>query len=150
LESLNEVAAALVSQLELAPLLHIVANRLRTLIAADTVHIALPHADGLRIEAAAGPDAEKVVGIPIPARSKTMRVLERKRTERVDSVIDDPEIDQETARLLEMRTALYVPLVLRGEAIGVITAQDKEGADPRFSAEDVRLAEVFAQRATVA
>jgi signal transduction histidine kinase len=150
LESLNEVAAALVSQLELAPLLHIVATRLRTLIAADTVHIALPHADGLRIEAAAGPDAEKVVGIPIPARSKTMRVLERKRTERVDSVIDDPEIDQETARLLEMRTALYVPLVLRGEAIGVITAQDKEGADPRFSAEDVRLAEVFAQRATVA
>ena len=150
LESLNEVAAALVSQLELAPLLHIVANRLRTLIAADTVHIALPHADGLRIEAAAGPDAEKVVGIPIPARSKTMRVLERKRTERVDSVIDDPEIDQETARRLQMRTALYVPLVLRGEAIGVITAQDKEGADPRFSAEDVRLAEVFAQRATVA
>src|SRR5690348_10035655 len=150
LESLNEVAVALVSQLELAPLLHIVASRLRTLIAADTVHIALPHADGLRIEAAAGPDAEKVVGIPIPARSKTMRVLERKRTERVDSVIDDPEIDQETARLLEMRTALYVPLVLRGEAIGVITAQDKEGADPRFSAEDVRLAEVFAQRATVA
>jgi signal transduction histidine kinase len=49
-----------------------------------------------------------------------------------------------------MRTALYVPLVLRGEAIGVITAQDKQGADPRFSAEDVRLAEVFAQRATVA
>jgi len=150
LESLNEVAAALVSQLELAPLLHIVATRLRTLIAADTVHIALPHADGLRIEAAAGPGAEKVVGIPIPARSKTMRVLERKRSERVDSVIDDPEIDQETARRLQMRTALYVPLVLRGEAIGVITAQDKEGADPRFSAEDVRLAEVFAQRATVA
>jgi signal transduction histidine kinase len=150
LESLNEVAAALVSQLELAPLLHIVANRLRTLIAADSVTIALPHADGLRIEAAAGPGAEDVVGIPIPARSKTMRVLERKQSERIDSVIDDPEIDQETARRLQMRTALYVPLVLRGEAIGVITAQDKEGADPRFSAEDVRLAEVFAQRATVA
>jgi signal transduction histidine kinase len=150
LESLNEVAVALVSELELGPLLHIVANRLRTLISADSVHIALPHADGLRIEAAAGPGAENVVGLPIPERSKTMRVLERKQSERIDSVIDDPEIDQETARRLQMRTALYVPLVLRGEAIGVITAQDKEGADPRFSAEDVRLAEVFAQRATVA
>jgi signal transduction histidine kinase len=150
LESLNEVAVALVSELELGPLLHIVANRLRTLIAADSVTIALPHADGLRIEAAAGPGAENAVGLSIPERSKTMRVLERKHSERIDSVLDDPEIDQETARRLQMRTALYVPLVLRGEAIGVITAQDKQGADPRFSAEDVRLAEVFAQRATVA
>ncbi len=150
LESLNEVAAALVSELELGPLLEIVANRLRALIAADGVTIALPHGDGLRIEAAAGPEAERVLGMSIPARSKTMRVLERKRSERVDSVLDDPEIDQETARRLKMRTALYVPLVLRGEAIGVITAQDKQGVDPRFTAEDVRLAEVFAQRASVA
>jgi signal transduction histidine kinase len=150
LESLNEVAAALVSELELGPLLELVANRLRALIAADSVTIALPYADGLRIEAAAGPDAERVHGVSIPARSKTMRVLERKRSERIDSVLDDPEIDQETARRLKMRTALYVPLVLRGEAIGVITAQDKQGADPRFTAEDVRLAEVFAQRASVA
>src|SRR5438067_4477003 len=92
LESLNEVALALVSELELGPLLHIVANRLRTLISADSVHIALPHADGLRIEAAAGPGAESVVGLPIPERSKTMRVLERKHSERIDSVMDDPEI----------------------------------------------------------
>jgi signal transduction histidine kinase len=150
LESLNEVAAALVSELELGPLLEIVASRLRSLLGAEVVTIALPHGDGLRIEAAAGPDAESMVGLSIPARSKTMRVLARKQSERVDSVLDDPEIDQETARRLNMRTALYVPLVLRGDAIGVVTAQDKEGADRRFTAEDVRLAEVFAQRASVA
>jgi signal transduction histidine kinase len=150
LESLNEVAAALVSELELGPLLDLVANRLRALIAADSVTIALPHADGLRIEAAAGPEAERALGVSIPARSKTMRVLERKRSERIDSILDDSEVDQETARRLKMRTAVYVPLVLRGEAIGVITAQDKQGPDPRFTAEDVRLAEVFAQRASVA
>ena len=150
LESLNEIAVALVSELELGPLLEIVANRLRSLIGAASVTIALPHRDGLRIEAAAGPDADDVRGMQIPSRSKTMRVLERRRTERIDSVIDDPEIDQETAKRMKMRTAIYVPLVLRGEAIGVITAQDREGTDPRFSAEDVRLAEVFAQRASVA
>ena len=150
LESLNEVAAALVSELELGPLLELVANRLRALIAADSVTIALPYADGLRIEAAAGPEADRALGVLIPARSKTMRVLERRRSERIDSVLDDPEVDQETARRLKMRTAVHVPLVLRGEAIGVITAQDKEGADPRFTDEDVRLAEVFAQRASVA
>ena len=150
LESLNEVAAALVGELELGPLLQLVATRLRSLIGAASVTIALPQGDGLRIEAAAGPDADNVLGMSIPARSKTMRVLERRRTERIDSVIDDPEIDQETARRMKMLTAVYVPLVLRGDAIGVITVQDKEGIDPRFSTEDVRLAEVFAQRAAVA
>jgi two-component system, NarL family, sensor histidine kinase DevS len=150
LESLNEVAVALVSEIELVPLLDLVADRLRELLHADSVSIALPHGDGMRIEAAAGLDTGNVVGMLIPPRSKTMRVLERAHSERVDSVLDDPEIDQETARRMQMRTALYVPLVLRGTAIGVVTARDKHGPDPRFSAEDVRLAEVFAQRATVA
>jgi signal transduction histidine kinase len=150
LESLNELAVALVSEIELVPLLDLVADRLRELLHADSVSIALPHGDGLRIEAAAGLEAENVVGMLIPARSKSMRVLERAHSERVDSVLDDPEIDQESARRMQMRTALYVPLVLRGTPIGVVTARDKHGPDPRFSAEDVRLAEVFAQRATVA
>jgi signal transduction histidine kinase len=150
LESLNEVAGALVAEFDLVPLLQIVAGRLRDLIDADSVTIALPHGEGLRVEAAAGANADSVLGMSIPTRSKSMLVLERKRSERVDSVIDDPEIDQETARRMQMRTALYVPLVLRGEALGVVTAQDKHGPDPRFTADDMRLAEVFAQRATVA
>ena len=79
-----------------------------------------------------------------------MRVLERKRSERVDSAIDDPEVDQDSARRLNMRAGLYVPLVFRDHAIGVVTARDKRGPDPRFSHDDLRLAEVFAQRASVA
>jgi signal transduction histidine kinase len=51
---------------------------------------------------------------------------------------------------MHMVTGLYVPLVLRGEAIGVITAQDKQGSDPRFTDDDARVAEGFAQRASVA
>ncbi len=150
LESLNEVALALVSEFELAPLLQTIAVRLRGLLAANSVSIALPHGEVLRIEAAAGAGADSVIGMSIPARSKTMRVLERKRSERVDSILDDPEIDQETARRMHMVTGLYVPLVLRGDAIGVITAQDKQGPDPRFTDDDVRVAEGFAQRAAVA
>jgi len=148
LESLNEVALALISELELGPLLELIAARLRPLLDAEVVSIALPSGDGFRIEAVAG--AESLLGSTIPGRSKTKRVLERKRSERVDSVLDDPEVDQESARHFKARTALLAPLVLRGEGIGVIIAQDKQGSDPRFTAEDVRLAEVFAQRAAVA
>ncbi|HXR12028.1 MAG TPA: GAF domain-containing protein, partial [Gaiellaceae bacterium] len=150
LESLNEVALALVSEFELGPLLQTIAVRLGGLIGAEGVSIALPRGDGLRIEAVAGSGSDEVIGMSIPARSKTMRVLERKHSERVDSVLDDPEIDQETARRMKMVTGLYVPLVLRGDAIGVITAQDKQGSDPRFTDDDVRVAEGFAQRAAVA
>ena len=87
-----------------------------------TEGVALPFGDHARVEAAAGDDADQFIGLEIPARSKTMRVLERKRAERVDSSIDDPEVDPMSARRLGMRTGLYVPLLLRDEAIGVITA----------------------------
>ena len=111
-------------------------HRVQELIGARrAVTIVLPHArTALRIEAAAGDGAGGYVGMFLPPRSKTARVLERKRSERVDSIIDDPEIDQESARRLDVSTALYVPLVVRDEAIGVISAHDKVGADPRFSA----------------
>jgi signal transduction histidine kinase len=77
-------------------------------------------------------------------------VLERRRAERVDSLLDDPEIDQEAARRLGARSGLYVPLVAGGRPIGVIVAHDREGTDPRFTDADLRLAETFAPRAAVA
>jgi signal transduction histidine kinase len=150
LESLNELTNALVGEFNLDKLLEQVAARLRELIQARTVTVSLPRGDGLRIKAVAGTGAGEFVGMQLPAGSKTMRVLERQRSERVDSVLDDPEIDQTSARQLELNTALYVPIVVRQEAIGVIGAHDKLDPDPRFSDEDLRLAETFAARAAVA
>jgi len=151
LESLNEVAAVLVTEFDLTKLLELVTRHLRDLIGARGVTIALPYGDaGMRIEAAAGSSLTEHVGAIVPLRSKTARVRERKRSERVDSMLDDPEVDQKLARRLETSTALYVPILVRGEAIGVIAAHDKLGADPRFTHEDMRLAETFAERAAVA
>ncbi len=150
LESLNEVMNALVTEFELGRLLQIVVTRVQELIGARAVTIALPHGAEMRIEAAAGDGAGGYEGMLLPPRSKTARVLERKRSERVDSVLEDPEVDQESARRLEMSTALYVPLVVRDQAIGVIGAHDKVGADPRFTHEDLRIVETFASRASLA
>ncbi|HYA09420.1 MAG TPA: GAF domain-containing protein, partial [Gaiellaceae bacterium] len=150
LESLNEVMNVLVTEFDLTRLLQLIATRLRDLLGARTVTIALPHGAAARIEAAAGEDGETYVGLQLAHRSKTMRVLERRRSERVDSVLDDPEVDHESARRLGARTSLYVPLVVRGAAMGVIAAHDKQGPDPRFSDDDVRIAEIFAGRAAVA
>jgi signal transduction histidine kinase len=151
LESLNEVGAALVGELELDPLLDLVASRLRELIGARLVAIALPMGDALRVAAADGLGADDLTAIELLERdSKTGRVLERGRSERVDSLLEDPEVNQDVARRLGATTGLYVPLVARERPIGVLVAHDKIGRDQRFTSSELRLAEQFAVRASIA
>ena len=152
LESLNEIGNALASQVELEPLLAIVAARLRELVRARLVLIALPDtADALRVAAAEGERASAAIGTQLRlGASKVGKVLERAQSERVDAMLDDPEVDQQVARTLGVTTALYVPLIVHGRAVGVIAAHDKEGGDPRFGDEDARLGESLAKRAAIA
>jgi two-component system, NarL family, sensor histidine kinase DevS len=150
LESLIEVGNALSSELELPRVLQLVADRLRDLIGARDVFIALPIGPRLVVRAGSGETAEPLVGTELPSTSKSVRVLERGRSERVDSLIDDPEVDYEFTRRLGASTGLFVPLVVRGEAIGVVVAHDKLARDPRFTQQDLRLAETFASRAAAA
>jgi signal transduction histidine kinase len=155
LESLNEIGNALTSELELEPLLELVARRLRGLVDARLVIIALPEPGGEELLVAAadgdGADAYGLVGMELEVGgSKTGRVLQRGQSERVDSVLDDPEIDQNAARRMGIRSALYVPLVVRGRAIGVVVAHDKLGPTSTFTDDDLRLAESLTARASIA
>jgi signal transduction histidine kinase len=151
LESLHEISDALVSELELDPLLALIARRLRELVDARLVLIALPDGADLRVAAAEGEGGEGFAGMRLAfGRSKAGRVLERARSERVDSVLDDPEIDQQAARQLGVRSALFVPLVARRRAIGVVIVHDKNGPSAIFTDDDLRLVEAFAARAATA
>ena len=152
LESLNEIADALVSELELEPLLALIARRLRELVDARLVLIALPDTDGaLRIAAAEGTGSYGAIGMQLDfAASKAGRVLERARSERVDSILEDPEIDQQAARRLGVHSGLFVPLVAQGRPIGVVIVHDKAGPTPVFTDDDLRLVEALAARASTA
>ena len=152
LESLNEIVDALVSEVELPKLLELVAERLLALVSARVVVIAMPALGGdLVIRTVAGEGAEELVGTVLDRHgSKSGRVLDRGHSERVDSIIEDLEVDQDSGRRLGARTGLYVPLLLRGRRIGVLSAHDKKGGDPRVTDEDLRLAETFSARVAVA
>jgi len=152
LETLNEVADALVTETDLERLLDLIARRLRELLDARVVAVLLPSGpDDLRFTAAAGAETEGLVGRVVGrASSKSGRVLDRGRSERVESVLDDVEIDRGVSRLIGARTGLWVPMIVHGRPIGVIEVHDKLGRESRFSDTDQRLAEVFAGRAAIA
>jgi signal transduction histidine kinase len=152
LESLNEVGNALATETDLDTLLDLLARRLRELLDARFVAVLLPvDASRLRFAAVAGEDAGDVDAATMSiSDSKAGRVFQRRRSERVDSILDDPEVHHDVARRIGARSGLWVPLIARGEAIGVIAAHDKRGIDARFSDDDLRLAETFASRAAVA
>jgi signal transduction histidine kinase len=151
LESLTEVGNALSSELDLPRLLQLVTERLRELLDARLVTISLPGPAGtLRVEAADGEDAAELLQLELARDSKSARVLERRRSERVDSVVDDPEVDQGAVRAMRATSALYVPLLARDRAIGVVAVHDRLAPDTRFDDADLRLAETFAARASVA
>jgi signal transduction histidine kinase len=150
LQSLNEVGNALATETDLEKLLDLVVRRLRELLEARVVALALPAgANELRFAAVAG--ADDLLGTTISRlESKSGAVIARRRSERIDSVLDDPEVHQEVSRRLAVRTGMWVPLIGREDVIGVLEIHDKEGPDARFSHDDFRLAETFATRAAVA
>ncbi len=152
LESLNEIGNALASELDLDALLELIAARLRELVQARLVLIALPEGPSrLRVRSASGAGEEEVLGATLElGKSKLGRVFARGRSERVDSLLDDPEVDQQVARRFGAMAGLYVPLVVRDRSIGVLNAFDKLEQGPRFTEDDLRLAEAFTARAAIA
>jgi signal transduction histidine kinase len=150
LDSLNEIGNALASEVELGPLLDLVARRMQELVEARIVLIALPDGEGaLAVAAAAGGD--DLVGMRLEAGStKIGRVLERGSSERVDEVVDDPEVDQRVARELGITSAIYLPLAVRGKPLGVVAVHDRQRPDRHFDEDDVRLAESLVARAAIA
>jgi two-component system, NarL family, sensor histidine kinase DevS len=150
LETLNEIAGALAAEVELEPLLALVARRTQELVGAQRVLIALPDASGaLRVSAEAG--ADELLGIELQlSPTKVRRAVEHGHTERIDRVTDDPEVDQRVARELGVSSAMYLPLLVRGSPFGVVVAHNKLGSEPRFDEGDARLAESLVARAGTA
>jgi two-component system, NarL family, sensor histidine kinase DevS len=114
--------------------------------------VALPApGESMAVAAAAGENADEALRSPeIAQRSKTRAVFERRRSERVNAVYDDPEIDHDATRRWGVTAGMWVPLVVRERSVGVIACHDKLGHDPRFTEDDLRLAEAFAVRASAA
>jgi PAS domain S-box-containing protein len=89
-------------------------------------------------------DPDMSSGVPNVIRTGTVELVE----EIEESAIDDNAYDAEHARLMRamgLRSAIVVPLMARGRTLGALAVAMAESGR-RLKAEDLRLAESFAER----
>ena len=124
---LDDLTRSVLEERDVSRLLELVAHRLRELVGARGVLISLPASSGgLRVVVADGDDVADLVGYDIPPESRHARALARGKSERVDSLLADPEVDQVLAGRVGAVTALFIPLMFHERAIGIISAFNKE------------------------
>ena len=147
----SEISRALASEVDLAPILELVAKRGRALVSARALVILLPDHDGLRVAYAVGEVPEGLVGQTVAESSVAGGVLGSGRVQRLET-LDRRGFEQlGLGRLgVEAESGLYVPLAFRGRSLGVLAALDRLEDGPQFSSLDEQLLTSFATTAAVA
>ena len=150
LEATRDTVEAIGGDIELDNVLALISKRGRALVQARSVVIMLREGDRLVVRANAGRVSDRSGARLQVADSTCGQVLEHRRPERIMDVgarlgMAAGELGVEGAR-----TALLVPMVYRGEPVGVLGAFDRgEHADP-FTEEDEQMLRVFATSAATA
>jgi signal transduction histidine kinase len=149
LEATTEIARAVGGETNLDRILEIVVKRGRALIEARSLLILLREGDELAPASLAGEREGPVAEARIPiAGSIPGQVFEASEPRRVIDL--DPSLMARPSRPEAGVTALLVPLVFRGEALGVLVALDPLGRDLGFSSEDEQDLVSFATSAAIA
>jgi signal transduction histidine kinase len=150
LQATAAIARAVGGETELDRILELVVKRGRALIEAHDVLIMLREGDELVIVAGAGhvqiADAAR---LPL-AGSTAGQVLAEGRPRRIADAARELLIPPHQLGLDHASTALLVPLVYRGQSLGVLAAFDRLGGDGAFTRDDEQLLEAFAAQAATA
>src|SRR5262249_36882547 len=137
------------SPTDLDPVLDAVARNAARLCEADDVAILRAEDDGHTLLFSLGPDAALRGQRYTERRTVTARAIRECRTIHVSDVSTDPEYDaRQRAAGYNWHTALAVPLIREGTAIGTITARRLEVRP--FTDAQVALLQTFADQAVIA
>jgi signal transduction histidine kinase len=149
LEATTEIARAVGGETDLERILEIVVKRGRALVEARSLLILLRDRGELAAASIAGEREGDMAERRIPiSGSIPGQVLEAREPRRVIDL--DPSLMARPGRPEAGVTALLVPLVFRGQALGVLVALDPLGRDLGFSNEDEQVLVSFAASAAIA
>lgn len=149
-QAASEIAEAVGGELELERVLELIAKRGRSLVEARSVVIMLRDAKDLVVEASAGdvPDGLRGARVPIQG-SLAGQVLSTGTAERFPDLSATQRFS--LAQLgVHASAALDVPLIFRGQRLGVLAAFDRLRGHPAFGPEDEILLRGFAASAATA
>jgi signal transduction histidine kinase len=150
LEHVQAVMDAALAHLELGALLAVLLPRIRTILETDTCAVLLldPEADELVARAAVGIEEEVEQGVRIPVgRGFAGRVAAQRRPVILEDV-DHADVLNPILREKGIKSMLGVPLLVRGEVIGVLHVGSL--VHRLFTDDDVELLELVAARVALA
>jgi signal transduction histidine kinase len=149
LEAATAIARAVGGETDLERILELIVKRARALVDARGVLILLRDGDELAVAAMAGQLEGDLLHARIPVEgSISGHVMQTQRSERLANVRD--QLRFALARQVAAASGLFVPLVFRGRALGVLNAFDRGDDEREFTPDDERLLEGFAASAATA
>ena len=150
LEATRDVAVAIGDEVTLEHVLELIVERGRALVEARSLVIMLRDGQELVVRASAG-HIREVQGVRLPiAESTSGQVLEHRRPERITDVATRLQNAPSEFGAPDAHTALLVPMVYRGEALGVLAAFDRGEDGDVFGEDDEQMLRTFAASAATA
>jgi signal transduction histidine kinase len=150
LQATRDVAVAIGGEVALEHVLELIVKRGRALVEARSLLIMLRDGHELVVRASAG-HGHGTHGARLPiAASTSGQVLEHRRPERITDVPARLRTAPREFGVLDARTALLVPMVYRGEALGVLAAFDRGAGGEAFGEDDEQMLRTFAVSAATA
>ncbi|MGD1058305.1 MAG: GAF domain-containing sensor histidine kinase [Solirubrobacteraceae bacterium] len=150
LEATRDVAVAIGGEIALEHVLELIVKRGRALVGARSLVIMLRDGHELVVQASAG-HVEEMRGTRLPiAGSTSGQVLEHRRTERITDVAARLRIAPSEFGVTDAQTALLVPMLYRGDGVGVLAAFDRGEDGSMFGADDEQMLRTFAASAATA
>jgi two-component system, NarL family, sensor histidine kinase DevS len=150
LEATRDIAVAIGGEIALEHVLELIVKRGRALVSARSLVIMLRDGAELVVHASAG-QVEGVRGARLSiAESTSGQVLERRRPERITDVSARLRIGPEQLGVSDAQTALLVPMVYRGDAVGILAAFDRGQESEDFTEDDEQILRTFAASAATA
>jgi len=150
LEATRDVAVAIGGEIALEHVLELIVKRGRALVGAQSLVIMLREEDELVVAASAGHVGEVHGARLAIAESTSGQVLQSRRPERIADVASRLRIAPREFGVDDPQTALLVPMLYRGDAVGILAAFDRGQDGEAFTEDDEQMLRTFAASAATA
>ena len=151
LEATRDVAVAIGAEIELAHVLELIVKRGRALVDAGSLVIMMHEGHELVVQASAGyVQGTQGVRLPITDPTSAEAFAHRRSGARIAELAARLRVAPGESAITDAQTALWVPMIYRGETLGVLVAFDRGTDGSVFAEDDEQILRTFAASAATA